>query len=566
MQHDAANATRDAVDVSAAGVIGGARRGAASALDPELAELWAVHPEQYEIFGEIARGGMGRILEARDVRHARFIAIKMLLGDSPEAARRFAREARITARLQHPAIVTLYESGRWPSGEPYLALKLIVGRPLRDAVAETRTLIARLELLPHLIAVAEAIAYAHGEGVVHRDLKPSNVLIGAFGETVVIDWGLARERDEPDDGAPTVPSSDFVVRSSAGARARTHDLTVAGSAIGTPCYMAPEQARGERVEASADVYSLGAMLYHVFSGAPPYAEAPPGNALARVLEGPPRPLSELAPDLPRELATIVDKAMAREPADRYATADELARDLKRYAAGQRVAVHSYSFAALARRWAARHRITLGVAASLLLALAVVGVSSVRRIARERDRAETARASADAARTAAENQRAAATLQRDAAARLVDFMLVDLRSRLEPIGKLDVLATVAGEVEGYYESVSSSAPDAPTMWRRGTALASIGRVDEARGDGAAARRKYEAAVALAAHALALESANEPARALVAEAHALLAALDVEEGKLDDAVREREGARAAARALVLAHPDDVRWRMLSVTGPL
>ena len=540
MRAEGANATRDAVDVSAEGIVGRGHDAAAHESERDLAALWAANPEQYVIVGELARGGMGRVLEARDVRHGRRIAIKMLLSRRAAAAERFVREARITARLQHPSIVTLYEAGRWPSGEPYLALELVAGRPLRDVVAETRTLAERLELLPHVVAVADAIAYAHDEGVIHRDLKPSNVLVGAFGETVVIDWGLARELDRPADDV--LASDDDAMDS-----APSSQLTVAGRTIGTPCYMPPEQARGEPVDASADVYALGAMMHHVFSGEPPYAEIPSERVLASVLAGPPRRLSALVPELPPELATLVEKAMARAPRDRYASAEDLARELKRYAAGQRVAAHSYTLPALARRFIERHRATLGVASVLLAALAVGGVIGVRRIAIERDRAE-------AARVAAERQR-------DGSAHLVDFMLVDLRARLSQIGRLDVLATAAGEVEAYYASGAAGKPDPSTLGRHGAALTAIGQIDETRGDASAARRKFETALDLAARAQALEPGNVDALALIANARALLSALDLHEGKLDDAASERTSARSAVRALLLAHPADARFRMLS-----
>src|SRR4051812_2271356 len=139
---------------------------------------------------EIARGGMGRIVAAEDLRLGRAVALKELIDPVAEQRGRFQREALITARLQHPGIVPVYEAGRWPSGDPFFAMKLVSGRPLDRVIAETATLADRLALLPRLAAAADAIAYAHSQRVIHRDLKPANVLIGEFGETVVIDWGL----------------------------------------------------------------------------------------------------------------------------------------------------------------------------------------------------------------------------------------------------------------------------------------------------------------------------------------------------------------------------------------
>ena len=167
-----------------------------------------VNDDRYDVRDEFARGGLGRIFRAHDKRLARPVAVKQLLAGGSEAARRFIREALITARLQHPAIVPIYEAGRWPSGEPFYAMKLVSGRSLDQVIRGKKTLSERLTLLPNVIAVAEAIAYAHSQRIIHRDLKPANVLVGSFGETVLIDWGLAKDLstgtevgNDADDGA-----------------------------------------------------------------------------------------------------------------------------------------------------------------------------------------------------------------------------------------------------------------------------------------------------------------------------------------------------------------------------
>ncbi|HTM22728.1 MAG TPA: serine/threonine-protein kinase, partial [Kofleriaceae bacterium] len=164
---------------------------AAAAAD--LPALGEVDPSAYALGSELARGGMGRIVAARDRRLRRPVAIKLLLAQGASASRRFEREALITARLQHPSIVRVYEAGRWPDGAPFYAMEKVRGRSLDKVIADAGGLDGRLALLPNLIAVAEALAYAHSEGIVHRDLKPANVLVGDFGETVVIDWGLAKD-------------------------------------------------------------------------------------------------------------------------------------------------------------------------------------------------------------------------------------------------------------------------------------------------------------------------------------------------------------------------------------
>src|SRR5689334_4275166 len=169
---------------------------AGEAGEGDHAELPVVEPSAYARGPEVARGGMGRVIAARDLRVGRPVAVKELLVRTPARAARFEREARLTARLQHPGIVPIYEIGRWPDGKPFYAMRMVPGRTLHQAIEEARSLAARLAVLPALIAASEAVAYAHGRRIIHRDLKPTNILVGSYGETVVIDWGLAKDLSE----------------------------------------------------------------------------------------------------------------------------------------------------------------------------------------------------------------------------------------------------------------------------------------------------------------------------------------------------------------------------------
>jgi WD40 repeat protein/serine/threonine protein kinase len=360
--------------------------------DDVVGAIVRVHGEgEYRLEEEIARGGMGRVVAARDLRVGRRVAIKQLLRPSPSLQRRFEREVRIAARLEHPAIVPVYEIGRWTTGDPFCAMKLVSGRSFERAISDATTLEARLSLLPHAIAVCEALAYAHGRKIIHRDLKPSNILLGDLGETMVIDWGLAKDlaeaeavadatepSDEPRSGSRTDPdiAKDEPPQEADTLRAPLVDsgekLTVAGTVFGTPSYMPPEQAQGEPVDYRADVYALGALLYHLLAGAPPYEGAKAAIVVSRVLAGPPAPLARRAPRVPEDLVAIVDKAMARDPAMRYPTARELVEDLKRFQTGQLVGVHRYTQWQLLRRWARRRRAALVIAVAAVVALGVVG--------------------------------------------------------------------------------------------------------------------------------------------------------------------------------------------------
>ena len=360
----------------------------------DVGDLAADDPDRYEQVHEHARGGLGRVVRAVDRRLGRTVAVKELLRHDASNEARFLREAMITARLEHPGIVPVHEAGRWPNGDPYYVMKLVEGRTLKELITEAASLRERLALMPHVIAVADAVGYAHSQGVIHRDLKPSNVIVGEFGETIVVDWGLARDRrrDLPE------PCEDLLTASGSGA------TTVSGKVVGTPAYMSPEQARGGQVDERADVYALGAVLYEVLAGSPPHADTTPQAVLDRVIAGPPRPLPMVVPNVPGELATIVRKAMARDPDARYPNAVALAEDLRRFTTGQLVSAHSYSTWALLRKKLSRYRGMVAVALASFLVLAAVGVASVRRVVAERNIARIERGHAEIALTSAEKRK------------------------------------------------------------------------------------------------------------------------------------------------------------------
>ena len=299
----------DLIGSAATRLDGAAGRAPPASDDQALPTIDRAH---YRVDSELARGGMGRIFLARDRRLGRNVAVKEALVTEDAFLVRFDREVRLTARLQHPGIVSIYEAGRWPTGEPFYAMRLIAGRPLSSVIAETTTLAQRLALIPNVLAVAEALAYAHDQRIIHRDLKPANVLVGTFGETVVIDWGLAKDLDDTRAGDETGPYAD----TGEGA------LTMLGSVMGTPSYMPIEQATGQAVDARADVYAIGAILYEVLCGKPPY-EGPTGMSILGLLvaQAPPA-LAARATGVPADLLAIVDRAMARDADRRYRTAKD----------------------------------------------------------------------------------------------------------------------------------------------------------------------------------------------------------------------------------------------------
>ena len=333
---------------------------------------------RYSVSGERARGGLGRILEANDRRLDRSIAVKELLQPENQSEARFVREALVTARLQHPAIVPIYDVGRWPDGKPFYSMKMVSGRSLFELIQELPMLDERLALIPNVIAVADAIAYAHEKKVIHRDLKPSNILIGQYGETLVIDWGLATDLQRSA-GSDLGSSGAYGIAASG--------LTVQGAVLGTPEYMPPEQAKGEQVGEPADVYALGAILYHLLAGGPPYSGNSSPEVLKQLLSKPPLPIERRQPGVPVDLATIVNKAMAREPEARYRTAKEFGEDLRRFQTGQLVNARHYSPITLLARWVRRHSLPVSIAVAFAVALSATVSWSVRRIVIERNLAE-----------------------------------------------------------------------------------------------------------------------------------------------------------------------------------
>jgi WD40 repeat protein len=321
------------------------------------------------MLGEHGRGGLGRVSRAHDRELGRDVAIKELISRGHVSEVRFLREALITARLEHPGIVPVHEAGRWPDGTPFYAMKLVSGRSLRELIAERTTVEERTGLLHHVIAIADAIAYAHERNIIHRDLKPANVIVGDFGETIVIDWGLAKDLTTNEES--TIGGGPFRIH-------RDDDLTATGSILGTPTYMAPEQERGEAVDQRADVFAIGAMLWELCS----LHKVPPADARHRH-----HMLRRAGID--HDLAVIINKALAPEPARRYPDAGALAADLKAFKSGARIAARSYSLPAALAHWTRRHR-TLALSAATVLALALVGiVFYVRSVANERDRADSA---------------------------------------------------------------------------------------------------------------------------------------------------------------------------------
>jgi serine/threonine protein kinase/WD40 repeat protein len=394
-----------------------AGRSAAIPQNPEAEPRYAVRAEH-------ARGGMGRILVVADRMFGRTVAMKELLpGEDGEGRReRFLREAKITGMLEHPNIVPVYEIGERPEGTAYYTMKFVRGETLAlrlDRIAKdpalppNRKLAKRLKLLDALADVCRAVAYAHSKGVVNRDLKPENVMLGDFGETVVLDWGLARVKGQEDRAAAELAKRTQTWSSSPMAPAR---LTMDGSVIGTPAYMAPEQARGEieEVDERSDVYALGAMLYEILTGKVPFLREKLLEMLYDVMNREPARIESLEPRAPRDLAAVARAAMVKDRASRLDSARTLESEIRAWREGRPMTLYRHSPGEQIVRFSRRNP-ALAATAGLLAAVLVAGTTVSVFYARESNtRAESeAKARSEALDSAGKERAAREAAEREA---------------------------------------------------------------------------------------------------------------------------------------------------------
>jgi WD40 repeat protein len=338
---------------------------APSALQGEMrsdSSSWPALPG-YEILAELGRGGMGVVYQARQVRLNRLVALKMILagGHAGQAdLSRFVTEAQAIARLQHPNIVQIHEVGEH-GGLPFFSLEFCPGGSLDKKLGGTP--LAPREAAVLVETLARAIQTAHQKGIVHRDLKPANVLLAEDGQPKVTDFGLAKKLDEA-------------------------GQTQTGAILGTPSYMAPEQAggMGKEVGPACDVYALGAILYELLTGRPPFKAATPLDTLMQVLSEEPVAPRQLQSQTPRDLETITLKCLHKEPGKRYASAADLAEDLRRFAAGEPIRARPVGSAERLWRWCRRNPLLAGGAAATVLALAVITILAILVAAAEKENA------------------------------------------------------------------------------------------------------------------------------------------------------------------------------------
>ena len=485
---------------------------------------------RYETAVPIGKGGMAEVLRAWDPELKRDVALKLLRYDDPVLAQRMLREARAQARVVHPNVCPVYETGTTADGQPYIAMQLIEGRTLGKAARE----MSLEQKVVVLRDVASTVHAAHTAGLIHRDLKPSNIMVERQADSSlkpwVMDFGVAHQRDAP-------------------------DLTKTGQVIGTPDYMSPEQVRGApgSVDQRSDVYALGAVAYQLLTGRPPFVGKSTLEVLMKVLQKDPAPVRKLAPNVPVDLATVVTRCLEKDPRHRYSSARALARDLTSFLEGEPIEARPLSLSQLFWRKAHKNKTAAVLTALVMLTVPIGTLKYTLDLRGERERALAARHEVEA---------------------LMDFMLRDLYDRLVPLGRVELLHVVAQRSLRHYESKDSDA-DPWTSFRRGQAFRNAGKVLKAEGDLDQALRYFET-YRSAMRELAEHDADNAEWVLdLADGHKLVGEVRQEQGRLEEAlasyrrsleiareVAERDASPSAHQIAIWQGHVDVGWLLLEI----
>ncbi|MCA9049332.1 MAG: serine/threonine protein kinase [Planctomycetaceae bacterium] len=493
--------------------------------EAECARSLPVGAGRYTEVAEIGRGGWGVVVRSFDRQLERDVAVKKLGPEAaahPEIRRRFLHEARITAQLQHPGIVPVYERGISSADrQPYYAMKLLDGVTLRDVIRDYHALPAGAEkrrrftsLLNSLVDVCQAVAYAHSRDIIHRDLKPANVVIGEFGETIVVDWGLARHTDPSSDAADSDASGDDdatvrggtpMIRSTPPTASPLDGLldpvmTQQGSVIGTPAFMSPEQARGAQSEIDhrTDTYALGAILYVILTGQSPFQSDNVETTLKQVISGEVRNPRTLNRSVPLPLASVCLKAMSRDRDDRYQDAAEIAAEINRFLNNEPVSAHRDTLPERVVRCCRRYPTIAATTVVGTLILAIAGATTAIVVGRAHhkeqqahQKAVEAHAGEVAARRSAEDSHRRTLVLLEDSRRVADTWLIELSGTLERYpGMQPVREDLLQRAMTYYGELGTAADgDASLQTERARCLMRLADLHLLTGDAARAEECF-----------------------------------------------------------------------------
>jgi eukaryotic-like serine/threonine-protein kinase len=601
---------------------GDARGRAASAVGTPTSD-----GQRFRILRSHAQGGLGAIFVALDEELNREVALKQILGhhaDDSVSRARFVIEAEITGGLEHPGIVPVYGLGTYPDGRPYYAMRFIRGDSLKEAIAQFhadeslkndlgRRSLALHKLLRRFLDVCNAIEYAHSRGVLHRDIKPANIVVGQHGETLVVDWGLAKATGRVEPGADG-PERPLLPCSASGSAE-----TIPGSALGTPAYMSPEQALGQldRLSVRSDVYSLGATLYSLLTGDAPFA-GELGAVLRAVQRGEFQPPRQREPSIDPALEAVCLKAMALQEENRYASPGALREDVERWLADEPVTAWREPLPRRLRRWARRNRTTVTGAAVAVIA-GVIGLGAVLGVQTQANTVLTeanrnlaiANAKVNIAnidlQAANERERQRFDLAMDAIKLFHGDVSEDLLLREKPFEKLrGKLLTGAAKFYGRLENLLARQTDAASrealgraydelatltfrignmsqaldvrrkglqVWRELAAqsdatletrlepvrnLIAIGQLQEQLASPAETLASLDEARSIAERSIAEDGATVPAEALLARVHDRIAQVLDGAGRRDESMASNRKALAIRQSLVDANPNDEELR--------